>query len=63
MFEVIKRYKIFKPGDIVKVGKGRAKKGDYIIIRTKKGYKITKFKYTIKENEIIGKIEAIIKDF
>lgn len=62
-FEVIKNYKIFKPGDVIKVERGRAKKGNYIIIKTKKGYKLTKFNYFIRKNKIIGKVTARITDF
>lgn len=62
-FKVIKKYKIFRPGDVIKIEQGRAKSGNYIVIKTKKGYKLTKFNYFIRRNKIIGKVTAIIKDF
>ena len=62
-FIMLKKYKIFNQGDGVKVStEEKPKKGDYVIIKTKSGYRLTKYRFSIKYcivGKVISKISTI----
>ena len=62
LFYVTKKYKRFLPGEAVKINDEKPRQGDYIIIKTKNGYKLTKYHFFLRKSDIIGKVYAVLKN-
>lgn len=63
-FKVTKKFKKFKPDDILVISdKAKIRHNDYIIILTEEGHRICKFNNKTPQGAIIGKIIKLLRDF